>query len=275
MPNSNLTSQDLLALGFVDIGCWQPDGDFIKEVIDEANRTEKEAHLEVLSALYAFVIDSEVLYIGKTARSIRRRFVGYRRPGVSQVTNKRCHDNVLSAIARGTCVRIYAFTPITHIQYGDFGIDIAAGLEESLIKAFDPSWNWSAGRRRLTEEAERETEEAKRNILAEPPVAASSAALTFEITLHATYYNRGIINIPTDISNLMGPDRGLLSIRFSDGSPPVPSSINRTAMGNGSVRVVGHNANIARWFQEHCAEGDVVEARVIDAHTIELVAPST
>lgn len=194
MPNPNLTADDLLNLGFVNVGRWEPDGDSIKYVLEEADRAASEVRLAALSALYAFVIDRDVLYIGKTARSIRRRFVGYCRPGRSQATNKRCHRNVQSAIAKDQCVRIYAFTPITHIQYGEFGIDIAAGLEESLIKAFDPPWNWSAGRRRLTEEAEREIEEAKRNVVAEPPVETSGDALaTFEIVLGATYYNKGFV----------------------------------------------------------------------------------
>jgi hypothetical protein len=49
--------------------------------------------------------------------------------------------------------RIFVFAPISDLRYGQFQIDLAAGLEESLIIAVAPPWNGREGKRLLTEEA--------------------------------------------------------------------------------------------------------------------------
>src|SRR5690606_14914418 len=145
--------------------------------------------------LYAFVGDGNVFYIGKTGRSIRQRFTGYCRPVESQSTNTRCNAKIREAIAVNLDVRILIFTPITQIQYGDFGLDIAAGLEESLIKAFNPPWNGHRRNRPVTEEAEREEqgEIATMQEVDDPVVGPGLAKFT--IMLGATYYNKGFVNV--------------------------------------------------------------------------------
>lgn len=99
-----------------------------------------EALLDAKNALYAFVKGDGVLYFGKTARSIRKRYVGYCPPGQRQATNKRCHDNIKMAIAENNDIRIFVFVPITHLRYSYFEINLAAGLGDELIRQFDPPW---------------------------------------------------------------------------------------------------------------------------------------
>ncbi|WP_051000158.1 GIY-YIG nuclease family protein [Sinorhizobium fredii] len=141
MTDSQLTAEVLLNLGFVDVGKWQPKGDSIAYALDGADASASEVLLDAPNALYAFVRDDHVVYIGKTARSIRKRYVGYCRPGKTQAPNQRCHRNITAATAEGTEIRIFVFTPITHLRYSDFEINLAAGLEDSLIRGFDPPWN--------------------------------------------------------------------------------------------------------------------------------------
>ncbi|WSG73683.1 GIY-YIG nuclease family protein [Rhizobium beringeri] len=138
MTDSHLTAEVLLNLGFVDVGKWQPKGDSIAYDLDGADASASEVLLDAPNALYAFVRCDRIVYIGKTARSIRKRYVGYCRPGKTQATNQRCHRNIKAAIAEGTEIRIFVFTPITHLRYSDFEINLAAGLEDSLIREFDP-----------------------------------------------------------------------------------------------------------------------------------------
>ena len=38
-------------------------------------------------------------------------------------------------------LRILVFNPISNLRYGDFDINLAAGLEDSLIAEFSPPWN--------------------------------------------------------------------------------------------------------------------------------------
>ena len=77
MANPELTAEVLLNLGFVDVGRWQPSGDFIAYHLDGDDAAANEVLLDAPNALYAFVKGDEVLYIGKTARSVRKRYVGY------------------------------------------------------------------------------------------------------------------------------------------------------------------------------------------------------
>lgn len=233
------------------------------------------------NALYAFVLGDRVLYIGKTARSIRKRYVGYCRPGKRQATNLRCHGNIKAAIAEGKEIRIYAFAPLTHLRYADFEINLAAGLEDSLIRAFDPPWNGREKGQPISEEAEREeAEETETGRDGAPPSAdiyseptASGPALaSFSAVLGPTYYNKSFLNPGVEASRFLGKDGDPIRVRFSDGSQPVILKINRTANRTGAVRVVGGNQRIAEWFQENFREGDTVQGRVVDPHTILLLA---
>ncbi|WSG73682.1 hypothetical protein U8P80_20070 [Rhizobium beringeri] len=94
---------------------------------------------------------------------------------------------------------------------------------------------------------------------------------TFSVVLGATYYDRGILNLGVEASEYLGKDGDPIRVRFSDGSRAVVSKINRTANRTGAVRVIGENAQIARWFQENFREGDTVHGSVVDSHTIELL----
>ncbi|WP_034884390.1 hypothetical protein M728_005761 (plasmid) [Ensifer sp. WSM1721] len=281
MTDSQLTAEVLLNLGFVDVGKWQPKGDSIAYDLDGADASASEVLLDAPNALYAFVRDDQVVYIGKTARSIRKRYVGYCRPGKTQATNQRCHRNINAAIAEGTEIRIFVFTPITHLRYSDFEINLAAGLEDSLIREFDPPWNGKDRGHPISEDAEREEEEesefgasdvvAVADAPAEPR-ASGQAIATFSVVLGATYYEKGILNLGVEASEYLGKDGDPIRVRFSDGSQTVVSKINRMANRTGAVRVVGGNAQIARWFQENFSGGDTVHGSVVDPHTIELIA---
>jgi hypothetical protein len=245
-----------------------------------ANAAANEALLDAKNALYAFVSGVEVLYIGKTARSIRKRYVGYCRPGKRQATNQRCHRNIKAAIARGAEIRIFAFAPITHLRYADFEINLAAGLEDSLIREFDPPWNGKDRGLPISEDAEREeADEAdvdRTDVAAAadfPPEAKAPGPVmaTFPVVLGPTYYNKGFLNPGVEASEFLGKDGDPVRVVLG-GDETVDAKINRTANRTGAVRVVGGNSQIARWFQARFREGDVLEGRVLDPHTILLLS---
>ena len=95
----------------------------------------------VPAALVQGIFD-EIGNDGKTARSIKKRFVGYCTAGKTErtggVTNWRCHHKIKALLKEDIVVRSLAFTPISHLRYGEFEIDLAAGLEEALIMMFKP-----------------------------------------------------------------------------------------------------------------------------------------
>lgn len=176
-------------------------------------------------------------------------------------------------------------TPLTEFRYGEFQIDLAAGLEESLILAFDPPWNGREETRVLTEDEEREaTEEAEATALKQrafqnvpianaAPTPPSNKPARFQIKLGSTYYNQGIINPGVEASQQLGEHGDPVIVYLGDESRQVDSVINRTANVNGSCRIVGNNRRIADWFQQNFALGDVAEAIVQDPHHVLLQGP--
>lgn len=277
-----LNGEVLLNIGFVDVGKWEAAGDYIGYRLDGQDSDANQIMLDVPNALYAFARGDAVLYLGKTARSIRRRYVGYCRPGKRQRTNLRCHRNIKAALAQGVDIRILVFTPISQLRYADFEINLAAGLEDSLIRAFDPPWNGRERGQPITEEAEREeaeeteaepTDAALADDIQPEARASATALATFTVVLGPTYYDKGFLNPGVEASRHLGKDGDPIRILFDDGSEPVISRINRTANRTGAVRVVGRNQQIAIWFQRRFKEGDTVQGRVLDPHSILLLAP--
>lgn len=284
-----LTAETLLNLGFRDVARWAPtfrEGG-LDYVLDGPNEKADGVLLGARNSLYAFVEGDEVKYIGKTARTIRERFVGYRNPTKRQRTNWRNNRNIREVLGGGSTIRILIFNPISFFRYGEFEINLAAGLEDALIQAFDPPWNGRDRGRAITEEAEREEledVEAHSGVASQvpaplPPLAPATAqpplgAASFKIVLGEAYYNQGLINPGVEASEHLGGDGDPIEVTFDDGAEPVFSRIDRRANRSGSVRIVGGNGRIAKWFQAHFRKGDSVEAVVIDAHRVLLRSTS-
>lgn len=275
----SLTKESLTLIGFADVGAWLTSGETITFKLDPEKPTVSDLLVDTPNALYAFVRCDTVQYIGKTTQSVRKRFVGYRNPGQGQRTNLRCNAKIKEALAAGGEVRILVFTPIPDLRYGDYDINLAAGLEDSLIRAFDPPWNGRDKGKPVTEEAEREKAEedadAAPTDMEPPKLSPDGPAVPFEITLGQAYYDQGFINPGVAASHYLGQDGEPIEISFGDGTEPVMSSINRKANARGAVRVVGRNRLIAEWFQQHYRPGDVVQAWVLDPNRIRLGAPNS
>jgi hypothetical protein len=136
-PNGKLAF--LCHLGFEASGTW---------VLVEARRMcVLDKHQDHHGILYAFVADGEVLYIGKSVRSLRQRMYGYQHPGPTQSTNIGNGQRISGLLKRGIAVVIYALAPDEPVTYRGIEINLAAGLEDTLIHRLNPPWNWNAKRR--------------------------------------------------------------------------------------------------------------------------------
>jgi hypothetical protein len=93
------------------------------------------------NVLYAFVTDSVVRYVGKTTRGLRQRLYGYQKPGSTQRTNLRNHDRIKTALRNGKQVDIYVMPDPGLHALGEYPINLAAGLEDSIIQKLKPEWN--------------------------------------------------------------------------------------------------------------------------------------
>lgn len=133
----------LQSIGFLCVGRWRLDADQL--------RANLNAHKGAKNVLYAFVVDDELKYVGKTVRTLTDRMNGYRYPGDSQPTNRKNHGEIRKALGKGKRVDIFVLPTNELFHYGGFQLNIAAGLEDDLIRQLDPEWN---GAKKETETGE-------------------------------------------------------------------------------------------------------------------------
>lgn len=140
----------LAEIGFEDAAQWMIVDE--RKIYDLGDDAEVWQGLkEPKNALYAFCVGSEVLYVGKTARSLENRFIGYRDPGNTQATNRKCHDEIRRRLNEGETVRIMVMPDQTRLHWGQFRINLAAGLEDALVEKLHPPLNGKNAKQFKTE----------------------------------------------------------------------------------------------------------------------------
>ena len=124
----------LIRDGFEAVGEWYLEDGDVKYRLSKYGGTRK--------ILYAFVSDGQVLYIGKSVRSLSQRLNGYMKPGPTQSTNIKNHRNLQDVLQEGKKVKIFVFAPAEdEIVYRGIPLNLAAGLEDNLIAEIQPLWN--------------------------------------------------------------------------------------------------------------------------------------
>jgi hypothetical protein len=120
-------------IGFTPAGWWNvSDGVLTFELNDLATAR---------NVLYAFVVDDELMYVGKTVQPLRTRMAGYKSPGPTQSTNIKNNGNIRESLAQGKRVEILVLPDNGLLHYGGFHVNLAAGLEDSLVRDLMPAWN--------------------------------------------------------------------------------------------------------------------------------------
>ena len=123
----------LAKVGFRKVGRWS--------MGKERPEYELDAEKITYNVLYSFVSDTEILYIGKTTIALRDRMYQYQRPGPSQRTNIRVNAAISEMLKIGSSVDVYALPDPGDMEYKGFHLNLAAGLEDSLISELKPTWN--------------------------------------------------------------------------------------------------------------------------------------
>lgn len=123
----------LLNIGFIKIGEWSlVNNNLFIDIMEKFN---------FQNAIYVFEKNNEILYVGKTTNSIKKRFYFYMNPGKSQNTNIGINNKLKHIINDNELVSIYVFEDKGLLKYGDFDINLAEGLEKSIIDTINPLWN--------------------------------------------------------------------------------------------------------------------------------------
>lgn len=123
----------LFKIGFRKVGKWVQNSTEIEYVLKDCG--------EDRNILYCFVSENAVLYVGKTVQPLKKRMYGYQKPGPTQSTNIKGNRNISALLSEGKPVEIYALPDNGLLHFGDFHINLAAGLEDSIVKTLKPLWN--------------------------------------------------------------------------------------------------------------------------------------
>lgn len=234
--------QKLIDVGFKNVGFWNIGNS--EELIYKLNYLSS-----VENILYAFIEDNELLYIGKTTQNLDNRFKGYLKPGRTQTTNIRNNFELTKLIRIGKVIEIWLLEDVGLMEYGGFKLNLAAGLEDSLIKELRPKWNGN----RL-----------KINEINENPRC--------KLTLFDTYYNWKCINFGVSYSRFLGMHEAKISIYVGDSLIPLEiAKIDRNANKNGSVRIRPVNSKKLKfWFSENCRLKETVDITIESPNKIRI-----
>jgi len=186
----------LLKIGFQLAGHWL--------LVDDCLTLQFVRHASQTNVLYAFCCDGDIKYVGKTTQSLATRLYGYRKPGPSQSTNQRNHRLIRENLAAGVAVDIFALPDNGLMHYGDFHVNLSAGLEDSIISMLKPEWNGSR------------TAQVESSNIQIPDTSLAD----FGFTLHKTYFQSGFFNVSVDYQSVFAGDGEQIDIFCGDSKRP-------------------------------------------------------
>ncbi len=242
----------LLEIGFEPAGHWLLERDTLK--------LELTRHASQANILYAFVCDGQVKYVGKTTRTLLMRMAGYKNPAKTQTTNINNNQRIRDMLAMGVVVEILALPDNGLLHYGQFHLNLAAALEDDIIKKIDPEWNGG------------KVEELQSNhsvILDDELNFVPSFSGMFTFRLQPTYYRSGFFNVGVTYQKYLGTDSEMIELFLGDETKPVLGTINRRANLNGTPRIMG-GTRLRDWFKAQADVMDLIAVQVLSPTSIRL-----
>lgn len=251
----------LLNIGFIKIGYW--------ELLDgQLNYTMTETFCDVCNNLYAFVCDGQVKYIGKTTRLLNKRMYHYKNPGQSQSTNIKNNAYIREALLKNNAVDILVLPDNGLMHYGQFHLNLAAGLEDSIIKTINPDWNGNS--KNLMDDKHQNIELDNHFHGNECDVnCVTSQSKDHSFNMAPTYWKRGFFNVSVSSSDEFSHDGDNLTIVNHDGTVILTALINRTANKSKTPRIMG-GVGLREFFQENYKIDDIISYRMLSKNTMQL-----
>lgn len=251
----------LLEIGFEPAGHWMLDNDKLK--------CDLIRHSSQRNILYAFVCDGQVKYVGKTIRTLAARMAGYKTPGRTQTTNINNHKRIRELLSEDVAVEIFALPDSGLLHYGQFHLNLAAALEDAIIRVIDPEWN--GGMRESANDSANpvlgDGEKESRVELLTPLVG------TFSFVLRPTYYRMGFFNVGVSSQRFIGADGETIELFLGNSQQPILGSINRKANLNGTPRIMV-GAGLRDWFHSASSELATIYVEVLSPNAIRLSSNS-
>jgi len=270
LPKSPLTR--LQEIGFELAGEWLLE--------DGEPRIEVRRYPAAANVLYAFVSDGELLYIGRSGRALGLRMQGYEQGGPARSVRARNRERIVAMLMLDQQVALYAMPDPGSMLYGSFRVNLAAGLQHSLIEALDPPWNKNAGsllegadasplqaparRRRRATDTESDSEVGN-NTTQRP---------SYRFLVGYMYMDKGFFNVPVRYSRLFGKDREKIKILCGREKSTIHGHIDRSSNTNASPRIIGGGA-LKHWFEEHAGLNNPVDIDILAPNAVWIRNPGT
>ncbi|MBK8806994.1 MAG: GIY-YIG nuclease family protein [Bacteroidales bacterium] len=241
----------LIKIGFAKVGIWESLNSNQIQFVLNSNHFTKDL-------LYSFIIDGEIKYIGKTIQSLCDRMNGYKNPGTSQTTNIRINKVIKGLLNHGNIVDIFILADNGLLSFGGFRINLAAGLEDTLIKEINPEWNMK-GKEKIKEDKESDNPDFTSKPIKRENIKTLDS---FELTLGSSYFGKGFINVPVSHSNLLAGDTEIMELVLGEEKETVHGSINRRANKGGNPRIMG-GVPLRDWFQRIFKQDETIKVTIV------------
>lgn len=270
----------LIAIGFEKVGCWKVHDSVLTL---ELSRMNSQSNI-----LYAFINNNLVLYVGKTTVALEKRMAGYLRPSSTQRTNARNHRSLLSLLEQNQQIDIYAWADTGNHRIGEFHLNYAAGLEDSIIKMLAPPWNGakfddslkkdnsglvqstSPGLEMQSLDSTEENlisiseldELEKTGLIKAPP--------RFEVELGKTYYQQGFFNVPVQFSSYFPAHGSEISMYCGSSRLLIRAYVDRkTNQKNHTPRIYGRTS-LLHWIRSNKSLHSMLIVNVLNENEIEI-----
>lgn len=244
----------LLEIGFEPAGHWL--------LSDGKLKVELTRHATQANVLYAFVCDGDVMYVGKSVQTLSRRMAGYKAPAKTQITNINNNRQILDLLSEGSAIEILALPDNGLLHYGKFHLNLAAALEDDIIRTINPKWN--GGKAEPVSTTSLTDLESQTGV---PQVFNE----TFCFVLQPTYFRSGFFNVDVSAEKHLGADAQTIELFLGDVSNPILGTINRRANTNGTPRIMG-GAGLRDWFEARSKVMAQIAVEVISPTSIRLKA---
>ncbi|MEM7541007.1 MAG: hypothetical protein AAF384_05410 [Pseudomonadota bacterium] len=249
----------LTDIGFVRAGRWL--------LADEHLHLDLRKYGELSGVLYAFISRGEVKYVRKTSKALETRLGAYESTGHSRLFNLN-RERIVTLLQSGTPVEIYVLPDQGKLSYGPFKVNLAAGLEASIIDTLQPPWNSATRKRRRSAEIHDIGSRSLTNGTgAKPGGGAQRSGAKYRFMVGYIYLTEGFFNVPRKYSKLFGNDRERIKILCGDERLPIHGRIDRSANTNYTPRIRGGD-ELSKWFDQHAGLNEAVDIDILAPNAI-------
>ncbi len=261
----------LLEIGFETAGEW---------ILDDADlHIELRRYGSAANVLYAFVSDDELLYIGRSGRSLQSRMDGYQNGGPPRSVRTLNRARISAMLMVDQPVELYAMPDPGNLHYGSFRVNLAAGLQHSLIEALDPPWNRAGADIRPPPRRPQAREVRKRRSHLVDADNATYTDLTtdrpgYRFLVGYHYMDKGFFNVPLRYSRLFGDDQQKIRILCGRERDTIHGHIDRSSNTNASPRIVG-GRKLKRWFEDNTGINNPVDIDILAPNAVWIRNPGT